>query len=98
MKRINIREQFSADFVTRAAGERLRLMILEAAGSGEVIEIDFSGLMIASTSFFDEGFAKLSEAGWTAQKLKAVVVFKNIHPRDREILEGLFSRRERQRK
>ena len=95
MKKINIREKFSSDFITRAAGEKLRLMILEAAEKGEVVEIDFSNLMIASTSFFDEGFAKLADSGWTHEKMNTAIVLKNIHPKDKEILEELFKRREK---
>jgi hypothetical protein len=59
----------------------------------DYLKIDFEGLKIASTSFFDEGFAKLADEGWTSEKLASLVTLKNIYPRDKEILDDLFSRR-----
>ena len=95
MKTINIKGQFADDWITRQAGERLRNLIVETTKSDTSVEIDFSGVTVASTSFFDEGFAKLAESGWTAEKMKSLVKLKNINKRDREILEDLFRKRER---
>lgn len=92
---INIKKEFAKDFLSRVAGERLRGMIFEATKSGQPVEIDFDGLVIASTSFFDEGFAKLTELGWSLKKLNQFVQLKNIHPKDKEILFDLFKRREK---
>lgn len=86
MINVNIRNDFPGDYVTRVAGENLRRMILEADSQDQKIEIDFSGVTIASTSFFDEGFAKLSDSGWTMEKLKTQITLKNIKPKDHIIL------------
>lgn len=93
MKRINVKADFKDDHITRMAGERMRNMILAATNSGDRVEIDFEGLKIASTSFFDEGFAKLADEGWTMEKLVSLVTLKNIYHRDKKILDDLFSRR-----
>lgn len=98
MTRIAIPKAFADDCLTRAAGERLRGMILAHVEKGERVELDFGATIIASTSFFDEGIAKLADQGWTRERLGKEVVVVNIHPRDREVMEELFARRERRRR
>jgi len=93
MKKITIKNEFSNDNITRVAGERLRHMILDATKEGASIEIDFSGTMIASTSFFDEGFGKLTQHGWTEETLSSKIVLKDIHHKDEEILREMFKNR-----
>jgi hypothetical protein len=68
-------------------------MILEATDDGTPVEIDCSGVVIASTSFLDEGFAKLAEDAWTEETFRSLIKLKGIHPRDREILKSLFQKR-----
>lgn len=93
MKRIDILKTFADDRISRAAGERLRTLILAATKDGSRVEIDFGGVVIASTSFLDEGFAKLAEMGWERETLQARIVFKRLHPRDATVLEELFAQR-----
>jgi hypothetical protein len=93
MKTIIIKNEFSDDNITRAAGERLRHIILDATRDNGQIEIDFSDTVIASTSFFDEGFAKLAEHGWTEEMLLSRITLKNIHHKDEEILREMFKNR-----
>ena len=90
MKRIDIKKEFPDDRMSREAGERLRYMILDALDKDSRVEIDFGGLIIASTSFLDEGLAKLAGQGWTSEKLRSAIVFKGLHPRDQEVMEDLF--------
>ncbi len=94
MKKINIKHEFSDDWITRRAGEKLRNLILKTADKAEQIEIDFCGLVIASTSFFDEGFAKLIKEGWTKERISSDISLKNINPKDREILDKMIENRE----
>lgn len=89
MKLIVIKEKFAQDYISREAGERLRLMILEADDAQEQIEIDFEGVTIASTSFFDEGVAKLALEGWTQEKFKERVLMKKMNPRDLGVMEHM---------
>ncbi len=87
MKRIEIKKEYTQDHVTRVAGERLRKAILESQKLGESIEIDFSGLKIASTSFFDEAIAKLAEEGWNETTFSKFVKLKGIHRLDLKVLK-----------
>lgn len=93
MTKINIKRDFSKDFISREAGEKLRLKILEVAKKKGRVEIDFGHTIIASTSFFDEGFAKLAEEGWAQKDFHVRIQLKNINPRDRDILEKLCQNR-----
>ena len=93
MKRIDIRKEFPDDRMSREAGERLRYMILDALDTDDRVEVDFGGLIIASTSFLDEGLAKLADQGWTSKEFHSTIVFKNLHPRDQEVMEDLFDTR-----
>ena len=95
-KRIDIRKEFAEDWLTREAGERLREMILAATKGSKRVELDFGKAIIASTSFFDEGIAKLADHGWTWRLLDKKIAFLNMHPRDRETMKTLFLKREKQ--
>lgn len=89
MKKIRIKKDFKDDYITRAAGERVRFFIEETAAQNDKIEIDFTGTVIASTSFFDEGFAKLALIGWDKKKLTRHVILKNLNPRDAQVMEKM---------
>lgn len=93
MRTISIKQSFADDHISRAAGERLRLMLEAAHRAGETIELDFTGLKVGSTSFFDEGLAKLNDAGWDRQRLEQVVQFKGLYHGDRKILETVCTLR-----
>ena len=93
MLKINIQSEFKEDWISREAGERLRVMILKADQGGEIIQVDFGNKMIASTSFFDEGFAKLVQSHWTQKDLATKIRLLNIHPKDRLILTALCKNR-----
>ena len=84
---INIREEFGQDYTTREAGERLRLLILDAFGRDAVVEIDFSGVKVASASFFDEAFAKLALEGWNREDFYRRLSYIHLHHMDEKLLE-----------
>ncbi|MFH1654928.1 MAG: STAS-like domain-containing protein [Pseudomonadota bacterium] len=86
MVKIYIKKDFEGDWITRQSGERLRNMIVEASKKNEIVELDFTGVVIASTSFFDEGFAKLVDEGWTFEDLKSKIKFENMNNRDWNVL------------
>ena len=90
--KIGIKNEYAKDFITREAGERLRNQISDQINNGEEVVLDFKGLVVASTSFFDEGIAKLETENSiknAVQKLR----FLNLHPRDQELLELLCRKR-----
>ncbi|MGK5088495.1 STAS-like domain-containing protein [Bdellovibrionota bacterium FG-2] len=81
----------------RVSGEKLREKIIATYAAGtmgeEKIELDFTGLVIASTSFFDEGLAKLALSDWTYEDFKSRVTIKNMNPRDQEVLTKMLEYR-----
>lgn len=91
--KIAIRDDFREDWISRAAGERLRLMILQAALERGVVEIDFKDVTVASTSFFDEGIAKLALEGWSRGDFDKRVVLRNVNPRDERVLAKMCAYR-----
>ena len=88
-KIISIAREFSKDRISREAGEKLRTLIVQAGYEHQQLVIDFNHLIVASTSFLDEGLAKLADEGWTARDVDKKIVLKNIHPLDRELLQTL---------
>lgn len=84
--KILLKDAFSADYISRVAGEKLRYKILENHENSVVSEIDFQGLTVASTSFFDEAFAKLFEHDWSREHIFQRIKFKNIQKRDEQLL------------
>lgn len=92
MNHIVIATEFPDDRVSRDAGAKLRERIL-AATAKEPLTLDFSGTIIASISFFDEGLAKLALDGWSREVFDAKLRFKNLHRRDHEVMERLLAKR-----
>lgn len=93
MNSIHIPTEFADDRVTRAAGERLRRLIMSRADDSRPLEIDFDELVIASTSFFDEGFAKLAQEGWTRAHFESRLVLTAMNKFDRRVLERVLGER-----
>ncbi|GEM_PF-632299 len=92
MKKIIIKDLFPHDWVTREAGEKLRLMIINALVEKKKLEVDFSGMRIASVSFFDEGLAKLKleklPLGW-----QEYLTVCNLNEWDKEVLQIVSKQR-----
>jgi len=84
-----IKKDFKNDYISREAGEKLRLIILENHKNNIVTELDFSGIIVASTSFFDESIAKLALEEWDKEQLDTFVVFKNINKLDMDVLNKI---------
>ena len=84
-----IKKDFKNDYISREAGEKLRLIILENHKNNIVTELDFSGIIVASTSFFDESIAKLALEEWDKEQLNTFVVFKNINKLDMDVLNKI---------
>lgn len=89
---IVLQKEFSAeDLMTREGGEKLRHLILSQQKFP--ILIDLKSKPIASVSFWDEGIAKLILEGWSKQKIASDIEFKDLHPRDQEIINKLTQER-----
>jgi len=88
--KILICEIFKDDHTSRPAGEKLRRMIVE---STEKVVLDFKDVKIASSSFFDEGIAKLAFEGWDSSKIINRITFKNLFPMDERLLKEVCLKR-----
>ena len=87
---IKIKESFSSDYISRKAGEVLRNHILAAIKGGTELVLDFEGIIIASTSFFDEGIAKLGSET-TPEVFKKFITIKNMNKNDQKVLDQVSS-------
>lgn len=88
-----IRDEFQKDYISRQAGERLRNLILSALEKDKKIELDFSGMIVGSVSFFDEGIAKLIDHEINSSKFKSNVKLTSIDSKDRNLLQSLCQKR-----
>jgi len=93
MKTIQIKKDFASDYISRVAGERLREIILKESSIKTPLTLNFKDLKIASTSFFDEAFAKLTDEGWDWKDLLKRVHLKNIYKKDLELLSYMCTQR-----
>ena len=92
-KKIIISKIFKDDYITRAAGERLRVMIEQADRDNCMIDLVFTAIKVGSTSFFDEGIAKLKDLGWDRNRLEKHVRFVGLSKSDQKILDAVCSLR-----
>ena len=88
--RVVIKKEFKEDFVTRQAGEQLRIMIIKAFNDKQKIEVDFSDAQVASLSFMDEAFAKLLLEGWKKEDISQRISFVNLDPMDKAVLDKMI--------
>jgi hypothetical protein len=88
MARIVISEQFEGSRITRADGAKLRRIIDEHWNEAELLILDFSGLRIASASFFDESLGVLARKVPLDELTRRVRV-ENIDPADRRLLNQI---------
>lgn len=82
--------------VSRDDGEALRHVIESHWGDVEPLVLDFSGLVIASVSFFDESFGVLALRHPLAE-LTARVKVENLRSPDQKLLNKIVRERERER-
>jgi hypothetical protein len=87
MTTISIAQDFKDDYITREAGERLRSIILREVKEKGAVEIDFTRIIVGSTSFFDEAFAKLIDHDWTRKDLTEKLILKNLNANDKKVLD-----------
>lgn len=82
--------------VTRDDGAHLRREIEKHWDAPEPLVLDFSGLRIASVSFFDESLGLLARSHGL-DELKRRVRVERIDPSDRALLNRIVSSRARER-
>ena len=93
MRCISIERDFRDDWISRSAGERLRNRILSITAGESAVEVDFRGVTIGSTSFLDEGLAKLAHDGWDMARFQRSVIIVGMNRFDRSVLDRLLAER-----
>ena len=97
MARIGIATYCMSSRVTRGDGAHLRRAIEEHWDDDEPLVLDFSGVRIASVSFFDESLGLLAKAH-PIPELQRKIKVVNIDPADRALLNQIVVAREKERR
>ena len=82
--------------ITRGDGEAINNMITKAWDREGKITIDFSNILIASVSFFDEAFGKLA-FDYNKENLTQKLEFRNLEEYDKALLNDIIISRYHQR-
>jgi hypothetical protein len=96
MTRIGIASLCGGAHVTRADGAKLRAAIEQHWSDPEPVVLDFSGVRIASLSFFDESLGRLATL-YPPEELAARVRVEQIDPGDRDLLNQIVLSRANER-
>jgi len=94
--KINLKDKYEKQTITRKDGEQISKMILEAWDNQDKITIDFSNILIASVSFLDEAFGKLAFR-YAKEELKKKLAFENLEQYDRALLNDILISRYHQK-
>ncbi len=86
---LSVQDTCGKNTVTRKDGEQVKKLVLNALKKESKIIIDFSNILVASVSFFDEAFGKLAFEH-TKEKLQEKLSFKNIEEYDRALLNDIL--------
>lgn len=93
---INLKDYCDKRTVTREDGKHIQVMISDSWDKEQSITIDFSNILIASVSFFDEAFGKLAFK-YPINALKEKMKFQNIEKYDRALLNDIMISRYHQK-
>ncbi len=93
--KIDIQNVCDKKMVTREDGQIINRILTEHWDKTRKFHIDFGNLLIASVSFIDEAFGKLAMCH-TSEDLKQKLVFQNMVPYDRRLLNDILISRLRQ--
>lgn len=94
--RINVNKEYGKQTVSREDGRIVAERLICALDKEDRIEIDFSNILIASVSFFDEAFGKLAFE-YPKEVLATKLVFENIEPFDKALLNDILISRYHQK-
>jgi hypothetical protein len=96
MPNIHVATFCEAARVTRSDGARLRREIEKHWDGIEPVVLDFSGVRIASVSFFDESLGLIA-GSHGLEELKRHVRVERMDPSDRALLNRIVTSRARER-
>ena len=94
--KINLQEKCEKQTITREDGKKINEMIIDAWIRDEHVIIDFNNILIASVSFLDEAFGKLT-FDYPKEYFRDKLNLKNVQEYDRRLLNDILTSRYRQR-
>ena len=94
--RINLKNKYGKKTITREDGASINKLLSDMWDKEKKITIDFSNILIASVSFLDEAFGKLTFK-YPKEKLKEKLSFDNIEEYDRALLNDILISRYHQK-
>jgi hypothetical protein len=94
--RIDLKAEYGKQTISRDDGKIVANRLVDAMGKEEEIVIDFSNILIASVSFFDEAFGKLAFK-YSKEILAKKLTFKNIEDFDKALLNDILISRYHQK-
>lgn len=87
--RIDLKKEYGKQTVTRDDGKVVADRLNKAMKKEDKIVIDFSNILIASVSFFDEAFGKLAFK-YSKETLGKKLVLENMEDFDRALLNDIL--------
>ena len=94
--KIDLKAEYGKQTISRDDGKIVANRLVDAMGKEEEIVIDFSNILIASVSFFDEAFGKLAFK-YSKETLAKKLTFKNIEDFDKALLNDILVSRYHQK-
>lgn len=82
--------------VTGEDGQKIHKVIQDSWDNEDKITINFSNILIASVSFFEEAFGKLTFK-YPINMLKEKLIFENMDNYDKALLNDILTSRYRQK-
>lgn len=87
--RIDLKNEYGKQTVTRDDGKVVADRLRIAMKKEDKIVIDFSNILIASVSFFDEAFGKLAFE-YSKERLGKKLILENIEEFDKALLNDIL--------
>jgi hypothetical protein len=97
MSRLKISEYCKSKYVTRGDGAYLRRAIEQRWSEPDQLVLDFTGVRIASVSFFDESLGLLAKQH-ALEELTRRVRVEHMDPADKALLNSIVVARARERR
>jgi len=96
MSRLEIASFCKANRLSRSDGARVRRAIEGSLEAGDVIELDFANVRIASVSSFDEAIGPLAREH-SLDEIKRAIKLARIDPAERRLLNRIVLSRAKER-
>ncbi len=94
--KVNLKTKCGTQTISRENGLVIANILIDAIEKEDKVVIDFSNILVASVSFFDEAFGKLAFK-YPKEVLARKLVFENIKDFDKALLNDILISRYHQK-